>query len=473
MFRHRSRLWILLVSAGLGVALAGVVTAQAAGHKLSGDSPVEEESVRATDDGNWVVYLEYDTPGGTLYSTSTDGLTTHRLADSPIPSGSIFIQPKVSPDSQWAVFLADHESDEVWELFAVAIDGSSGPVKLSSTPVTGGDVISDFYITSDSARVVYTADQDTDEVFEVYSVPIDGSSSPTKLNGSLTAGGDVWLGIPTPDGRSVIYRADQNTDELWELFAVPADGSSVATKISGTPAGGGDVLTTWVVSPDGARVVYLGDQDTIGVWEVYSTALLGGSSPVKLSGTMTTGGDAWANIEITPDSSRVVYWADQTTDQVFELYSAPIDGSSGATKLNGALAAGGSVDWTFLISGDSSRVVYLADQNTDEVFELYSVPVGGGASVRLHDPSPAAADVQASSFRLLDDSSQVIYIADQDTDEVFELYSSNIAGGSAVRLSGTMPATGDVNWIVDVGEYSNRILYKADQDPDEPSVTTQ
>ncbi len=46
------------------------------------------------------------------------------------------------------------------------------------------------------------------------------------------------------------------------------------------------------------------------------------------------------------------------------------------TKLNDPLVTGGDVFDLFptdsLISPDSSRVVYLADQDTDEVFELYA-----------------------------------------------------------------------------------------------------
>ena len=38
----------------------------------------------------------------------------------------------------------------------------------------------------------------------------------------------------------------------------------------------------------------------------------------------------------------------------------------------------------FLISPDSSRVVYRADQQTNEVFELYSVPLDGGSVTRLN-----------------------------------------------------------------------------------------
>ena len=53
------------------------------------------------------------------------------------------------------------------------------------------------------------------------------------------------------------------------------------------------------------------------------------------------------------------------------LYSVPLGGPAAAgIKLNGALVALGDVD-NFAISPDSSRVVYLADQQTDNVFELY------------------------------------------------------------------------------------------------------
>jgi hypothetical protein len=74
---------------------------------------------------------------------------------------------------------------------------------------------------------VYTADQDVDEVYELYSVPIDASASPVKLNGPLVAGGDVLLESTstlrvqiTPDGTRVLYVADQDTDEVLELYSV-------------------------------------------------------------------------------------------------------------------------------------------------------------------------------------------------------------------------------------------------------------
>jgi uncharacterized repeat protein (TIGR01451 family) len=101
--------------------------------------------------------------------------------------------------------------------------------------------------------------------------------------------------------------------------------------------------------------------------ELYSVPLTGGT-PVKLNGQLVSRGDV-QDLQISPDSSRVVYRADQDTDGVVELYSVALIGGS-AVKLNGVLVSGGDVGG-FQLSPDGSRVVYLADQETDEVFELY------------------------------------------------------------------------------------------------------
>jgi hypothetical protein len=67
----------------------------------------------------------------------------------------------------------------------------------------------------------------------------------------------------------------------------------------------------------------------------------------------------------------VVYYAAQQTDNVRGLYSVPIGGPVAAgVKLNGPMVLNGNVT-NFQISSDGGRVVHVADQDTDEVFELY------------------------------------------------------------------------------------------------------
>jgi hypothetical protein len=75
---------------------------------------------------------------------------------------------------------------------------------------------------------------------------------------------------------------------------------------------------------------------------------------------------------LSPDGQYVLYRADQDTDNVSELYSVPSAGpASAGVKLNGVLVADGDVHSGFQVSPDSGRVVYMADQQTDEVRELY------------------------------------------------------------------------------------------------------
>ena len=127
-----------------------------------------------------------------------------------------------------------------------------------------------------------------------------------------------------------------------------------------------------------------------------------------------------SSYQVSPDGSTVVYRADQDTDEVSELYSVPIGGGA-VTKLNGALVAGGDVASDFQVSPDGSTVVYRADQDTDDVYELYSVPIGGGATTKLNSALVAGGDV-ASDFQVSSDGSTVVYHASQESAEVVELY---------------------------------------------------
>ena len=197
------------------------------------------------------------------------------------------------------------------------------------------------------------------------------------------------------------------------------------------------------ISGDSTRVVYLADQDTDEVVELYSVPS-GGGAAVKLNGPLPTGGGvSSAGLTFSPDSSRVLYRADQDTDGVDELYSVP-SGGGAAVKLNGALVANGDVySYGFQFSPDSSRVLYLADQDTDGVYEIYSVPIGGGAAVKLNGPLSMESDVSSGGLQFSPDSARVLYRADQDTDGVCELYSVPIGGGATVKLNAPLVAGGN------------------------------
>lgn len=238
-------------------------------------------------------------------------------------------------------------------------------IKLSNIQPLGHDVLQ-FRISADDSRVVYTAEQDTDNVLELYSVPSGGGTT-TKLNNTLPSGGDVGSFRISTDSSRVVYRADQDTDGVQELYSVPIGGGT-ATKLNGTLVSGGEVRYEFQISADSSRVVYLADQDTYYEPELYSVPISGGT-PTKLNGTIPSGGEAY-KFQISADSSRVVYTAHQDTVEAWELYSVSISGGT-STRLNGTMISGGNII-DFQISTDNSKAVYTADQDRNEIYELYA-----------------------------------------------------------------------------------------------------
>ena len=381
--------------------------------------------------------------------------------DSCVSSGRLNSKPrrhedisfKISPDGTRVVYKADS-----YKLYSVPIGG--GTVTRLSKLVNWKSSIRDFQISPDSTRVVYEADQDTYRVMELYSVPIGGGKV-KKLNSTLVSGRGIGY-YPfqiSPDSTRVVYRADQDTDNVYELYSVPIGGGTV-TKLNSTLVSGGDTLD-FQISPDSSRVVYRADQDTYRVNELYSVPI-GGGKVAKLNSTLVSGGDVF-DFQISPDSSRVVYSADQDTDNVIELYSVPIGGGT-VTKLNSTLVNNGDVSFyfndNFQISPDSSRVVYRADQDTEGVYELYSVPIGGGKVKKLNSTLVSGGDV--SRFQISPDSSRMVYRADQDTDWVYELYSVPIGGGTVTKLNSTLVNNGGVSYSFQISPDSSRVVYRAE-----------
>jgi hypothetical protein len=100
----------------------------------------------------------------------------------------------------------------------------------------------------------------------------------------------------------------------------------------------------------------------------------------------------------------------------------PIAGGP-AIKLNGPLVSGGNVG-LFRIDADTGRVVYTADQQSNDVIELYSVPIGGGAFVKLNPTLVSGGDLSPFGFEIDLVSDRVVYKADQGTNDLYELYST-------------------------------------------------
>lgn len=273
------------------------------------------------------------------------------------------------------------------------------------------------------------------------------STGISKLSDPLVLDGDVVDLKVTPDGSRIVYIADQLTDGVYELFSKPTNGGP-AVRLNASPAGASSgvvLFSDCQISPDGSQVAYRLDQDSAGVYELFLVPITGGT-PQKLSGTLPSNGDVQGGFRFTPDGGQVVYRADQAIDDVVELYRTPVTG--GATvKVNEDLSGNDDVQ-SFMFSPDGSTLVYrVADfvtSNFEETDGLYTVPLTGGSPTHLTETNGTLFD-RIIDFGISLDSSRVVYIKNQDDPGKYELFSSPISGGSRVKISGTLPTTGDVS----------------------------
>ena len=317
-----------------------------------------------------------------LWCVPLDGSSALEVSDDMPPGGNPFDNFTISPDSTLLVYVADAVTEGLPEIFSAPLDASAPAVKLSATPVANGHM-REYALTPDGARVIYRADQATPNVFELYSVPIDGSAAPLRISRAPTAIADVEDGFGFTPAGDVLYRADHDTDNARDLYLVPPDGSASAVR-QNAALQVDESVEDFVATANG-QVVYRADADANNVIELYSAPLDGSQATVKLSGTMVGGGDVQSRYVISPDESRVVYRADQDTDNVFEVYSAPIDGSSAAIQLNPALPPGRSVGVYTPIDPSGALVLFTADATGDDEPDLHAAPIdGSSAAVALN-----------------------------------------------------------------------------------------
>ena len=399
-----------------------------------------------TPDGQTVVYLAAQDTASTeeLYAVPVDGGTPVKL-NRDIPVGDEVVDFKISPNGAHVLYRTRRTASGPVELFSVPIGGGDS-ARLSGTLVSGD--VGEYQITPNSSRVVFLADGNRADITELYSRAIDGSGSRVRLNDELTAAGDLVLSrvLISPDSTKVVYRIYDDSAELFQLYSADVDAADTQARVNGALVAGGNVDgDDFAITADSQRVVYLADEDTDDVFEVYQAPIAGGGSSTKLSGSIAApAGVVERSTFVSPDGQHVVFRIFDPNDvldpndDVFQLYSARVDGTGSRVRLNPALDPGEQVDGSIFITPNSQRVVYLANQDSVGLFELFSVPIGGGTSVRVAGATQLNVvdhdDSDGDTIVISPDSSRVIYKA-STLGGAAGLFSSPVSGGSVVQLS--------------------------------------
>jgi len=434
-----------------------------------------------------------------LYASFDDGTDIIKLSETMVFGGDV-VDFKVSPNGIWVAYVADQERNDVFELYVVPVDKTDREraTKISGT-VMAGDGIKEtasgryaFEWASDTSRVAYLTDQNFDGRIELYSNTPDGNSQTSLLLSVLGPGRDVedFAWSPNLNTHSLIaYRADQDAldPDVIKLYTTTPTSESSQLISSGLTFPSN--VTTFKWAPDAGMIAFLADKDSNDEFILYTTfpssindvqvsdvlagtngvinfkwspngALLAylldlGSSDFQL---WTTKRDSRSSIAISSDiednqesnygwswdSSLVAFIADESTPDVFELYTSDPDVVSANTKVSGTVVTGGDVT-AFKWAPTVLLIAYTADQIINNKIELFTT-----------NPPPAVTDIKVSrgalpgvivedDFQWSPDSTLIAYRANQDNPNKIELYSTDPEGLVNNKVSGTLPSGGDVD----------------------------
>jgi Tol biopolymer transport system component len=238
---------------------------------------------------------------------------------------------------------------------------------------------------------------------EVYVAPADASSLPVKVSGTLVTGGNIsWLAW-SPDSAKIAMWGDTDSDGIEELYTVNTDGSVLVKVNPAIVSGDGVYNGTVAWSPDSSKLVYMADQVTPGV------LLLVISAPDGTGNTVVTQpGTAEPNPGLTPawspDGSLIAYARIALGVNILVVNA---NGSDAALlDMPANVYAINNFSW----APDGSALVSMTGvQPASYTYDLYKHPTDGSPVTNITN---LETDRDVKDWRWAPDSSHIAYIAD-------------------------------------------------------------
>ena len=408
-------------------------------------SPVElalGNGARPTPDGRTVVFRNAQG----LFSVPADGSAPPRLVQASTPA-PVHAQWVLSPDSRRVVYVTEGINAGRGLVHSALLDSSAAPVALNTSAIPCG--VGNHVISPDSRWVVFRR-VDIMRGVGLYRVPIDGSAPAVRLHDPLPVGAEVEIfhtyttPLFTPDSQRVLYRLEQEAPDLTELYSAPLDGSSAPVKLS-------DEADRYVlmfrISPDGSRVVFTRSAASLAdPFDLFWVPSAGGAPPVQLNAPLVPGGSVRV-FTIGPDSRTVAYAAQQERLDRLDLLSVSMDGGAPPRVLSlpdqdcfpphpDGLEFARQGEFVVypnapLDGAGNSYELFCADvQGLGTPRRLSGPMVTGGSLISL---DPFFLSLQNRAVRFAANGTLALFRADQEKNDVFELWAAPIPDGPSLR----------------------------------------
>jgi hypothetical protein len=294
----------------------------------------------------------------------------------------------------------------------------------------------------------------------LYAAPLSGEDA-IMLGNELSTNTDEDFQI-SPDGQTVVYRVQSNDSHQTRIFAVDINGTTAPIELSNFDTS--IILSTinhFTISPDGGSVVFTFQKDSNNWDELYSIPI-GGGVPTRLNSDFS-GPPNTPDItfQISPNSEKVVYLADQNNSGARDLYAVPIDGSSAALKINDAIVPGGEINDEFQIDQEATLVLYRGDITTDGNTNLYVSATSGLGSMPM--VVPLCNGCQVTDFKMHLETNKVLYrVANENGD--FNLFLVDNGAANGLRVNSELEAGASVFYDYRFSNEGISIFYSAQQE---------
>lgn len=350
-----------------------------------------------------------------------------------------------SPDGSRIAYIGDYESNQLFELYTVKPDGSdiqriSGSMVNSADSTNGmpwKDRRQSFAWSADSTRIAFRADKETNHQYELYLADAASTTEPDKLSQTPLSGEDVYFFDWAPDGSRIAYSFYNANTADYELYSVSPQANPNRIKLSNEPGHLATVNVPYFAwSPDSSRIAYVSNSQSNPTYDLFVAQPDSAASSQRVSGMTNLQGlraDGSVAFYWSPDSAYLAYLSYQLISNVQELFVSSYSGNSNV-KLSGSLGSSNNIS-RYLWSPNSQTLAYVSNQGADSnTYKLYASPLAGAdlngpaSNPRLNPDLITDGDVSADGMRWTNDSTRVLYYADQDIDGEEEFYSSTIDG---------------------------------------------
>ncbi|MBX7157628.1 MAG: hypothetical protein K1X66_04495 [Verrucomicrobiae bacterium] len=451
---------------GGALLLLSAISALGAARKINGPFNAENVAPQVYDfqvspnpNNPKVVYLanleDFNIWG--LYRVAPGGGPSLKISDSLVLGGQ-FLKFKMSSDGIWTVFIAEHDKASTPEIFSVLTDGGV-VTKLNSPNLDFGQKVKDFRITSDNSKVVYLADSLTLGVFNLEVIPISGGVQPIPITANITPNVEIKTNfLVSAVNNQVVYVADQQVDNKYELFSAAIDGGG-SFKLNDALTSGN--VGAFDLTPDGSNVVYFAFENGDAFKGVYQASIFSSMTSVQL--TPINGGGVEFNLKASPDNTYAVYDVIEGGNYQIKTVPLAVGASSQLVPLGPEDIF--SIDYGTSIKGD--YVLYTDVDNLGRT-ELYSISAGGGTAAKLSNVTGTGLGLNNNppfdDFFSSADNEWVIYRSAQEASGRYEVFRVPLKGGvTSKKLNDPILGNGTVSkfQVSPTSRVGNQIVYLA------------